>query len=112
MAANRDQRFGAAVAEAKPARRAQPEVEVVGERIAIVVAAYRFVHGAMDHAARVNQVVVDAEQSLYEWAARELAAPPHSGALAPAVDDHAIAVDHAGAGEPIEQRDLAPEPSR
>ena len=63
---------------------AQPEVEVVGERVAGVVAADRLVDAAVDHPGRVDEVVVAEEERVQQRAGRELAAVPHAGLRPPA----------------------------
>jgi hypothetical protein len=112
VAAEADQRPAGDVAEAVLAGGAQPEVEVLRDRIGAVVAADRLVDAPVHHPRRVDEVVVRAVEGVEERGRREVAALPAAGDRAGRVDHERVAVHDARAGVAVEQRDLPREPVR
>ena len=91
----------------KRAHGAHPEVEVLGEAEAGVVAADGLVDAAVDHARWVDERVVLAHQVAQQLVARAVLAGPRAALHALAVDDRRRAVGHAGVGMAVEDGDLA-----
>ncbi len=112
VAADGDERAACDVAEAELASSAQEEVEVVGQRVAVVVAAHGLVDASVHHARGVDEVVVAAEERLHQGRRRELRARPHAGLAPVGVDHDRVAVDHSGLGVAIEDLDLAADAAR
>ena len=112
MPANRRERPTGAMPEPEAGGGPQPEVEVIGQRVAVVIPADLLVDAAVDHARRIDQVVVAEEERVQQLRAREVAAWPLTDQLPGGVDDRAVAVDHTGVGEAVEQIDLTADPPR
>ncbi len=110
VAAVQDQRPAGDVAEAERPCRPQPVVEVVAHRERAVVAPDGVVHPAMQHRARVDDVVEPPHEQVDEDTARVVAGAPRADRAARAVDRDRVAVHDAGLGMTVEDGDLTGDP--